>query len=192
LTNQQLQFIIFTVPIGVTMLLDVSDALLLPGVSFNFIHDEEIPPQQILGDTVSFDAAKLAGIFEVHGDVLRLQGVYNVTAHAHCVNCLKEISRDIEISFDETFKHVSHEAMPENLMEDFLYFEGKHVDLYPLALTLTVLAIPMRYLCKEDCKGYEKVLSRINQSTINACRETLDEAHPFAALKQLLTEDQEV
>ncbi|MDO5022678.1 MAG: DUF177 domain-containing protein [Eubacteriales bacterium] len=175
------------------MLLDISKALLNSGERFEFSHEEKIEDQEILGDKVSFqDPITIKGTYELIGEILHLKGRIQARVHAHCVNCLKPIERELNIPFYETYKHLRRGEKPDEELEEFLFFEGKQLDLYPITKTLLLLAIPMRYLCEDSCKGYQKIVDRVNQNTDNACRETPDEAHPFAALKQLLTEDQEV
>ena len=63
------------------MLLDVSRALRLPGEVFPFLHREEIPPQEIFGETITFSDAVLTGHFSMAGDSLHLEGTLTVTAH---------------------------------------------------------------------------------------------------------------
>ncbi len=176
------------------MLLDISKALLNPGEEFEFSHNEKIEEQEILGDTVSFEEPVIVkGTYEFLGEMLHLKGRIHARVHAHCVNCLKPIQRELNIPFNESYKRLRRGEKPENSpIEEFLFFQGKQVDLYPVTKTLLLLAIPMRYLCEENCKGYQVYVDRVNQNTKNACQETPEEAHPFAALKQLLKEDQEV
>lgn len=174
------------------MLLDVSKALLNPGEQFEFSHNEKIEEQEILGDVVSFEEPVcVKGTYEFSGETLHLKGKIHARVHAHCVNCLKPIQREVSLPLNESYKRLRRKGQPDNLLpEEFLFFHGKEVDLYPITKTLLLLAIPMRYLCKENCKGYKEHVDRVNRK--NACRETPEEAHPFAALKELLKEDQEV
>lgn len=54
-----------------------------------------------------------------------------------------------------------------------------------LTLTHVLLNLPMRFLCKEDCKGFEKY-EEVNQH--KHCRDDANVQRPFAALQQLLAE----
>lgn len=177
------------------MLLDVSRALREKGTEFPFTHTEEIPPQHILGDTVTFDSPVLMeGIYSMGEKKLRIAGTLRTTVHAHCANCLADVTEKLIVPFDEVFKHVTRYEMQlsdDCPVEDNWQFDGYQVDLSQIALTLAVLALPIRFLCREDCDGYKQELKRFQQQA-NACREELTQEHPFAALQQLLTKDQEV
>ena len=48
-----------------------------------------------------------------------------------------------------------------------------------------LLNLPMRFLCKEDCRGFEEY-EEVNQH--KHCRDDANVQRPFAALQQLLAE----
>lgn len=171
------------------MLLDVSTALREPGKEFAFIHPETIPPQDILGETVTFEnPVRIDGVFSMTDNTLHMKGKLVAVVHTRCANCLEQVTSTLAIPFDEVF---THQDMREELEdEDQLSFQGSKVEMSHLALMLAVLEMPMRFLCKEDCEGFIQQMPDNQQA--NACQEELNNEHPFAALQQLLTKDQEV
>lgn len=173
------------------MRLDVSAALKERGKAFPFVHRETLPPQDILGETVAFaDPVVLSGTFSVAEERLQLKGTIAATVHAHCARCLAPVEHTYQIPFHETFVRSGRQVREASEEEEELaLFEGSTVELDHLALSLTLLELPIRFLCQEDCKGVAQ--AEPNQLA-NASRETLDHAHPFAALRELLTKDQEV
>ena len=180
------------------MFLDVSSALRDPGTEYPFTHHEIIPPQQVLGDTLSFDdPIILEGTAMVLQDKLFLRGTMAFTVHAHCANCLEEVVRSYRIPLSETAVYEDKRAPKvekdedEEEDEDQLRFSGYKIDLSHLALTLAILEMPIRFLCKKGCKGFAEE-PRDNNQQANASREELDRENPFAALQQLLKKDQEV
>lgn len=60
-------------------------------------------------------------------------------------------------------------------------FSGYEVDLEKMAFTLTLLELPIRFLCRPDCDGYKRFAP---QYTGNDGRE-----NPFAVLGKLLNND---
>ena len=64
-------------------------------------------------------------------------------------------------------------------------YEGAQLDFAKLTLTHVLLNLPMRFLCKEDCKGFEEY-EEVNQH--KHCRDDANVQRPFAALQQLLAE----
>ena len=73
--------------------------------------------------------------------------------------------------------------------DEQMTFEGKEIDLAQLALTLTVLELPMRFEC-ESCSDRSDE-EDVGEET-RACQKETPMEHPFSALQQLLTKDQEV
>ena len=136
------------------MVLDVSKAFLRPGERIPFRHEEPIPPQSIFGETVTFpEPARMEGDYLLEGSTLYLSGIIEVTALGHCAFCLKEVDHPVRKEFSEVFLHLdrmtrqTQEAADD---DERMTFEGKEIDLAQLALTLTVLDLPMRFEC-QDC-----------------------------------------
>lgn len=172
------------------MYLDVSQALRQPGEEFPFLHKEAIPPQVIFGETVTFDEpVLLTGHYMIAGDSLRIEGHLQATARAHCAHCLAPVSLAVCVPFDEIYARVDRKT--EDMTEEFdrLAFEGAKIDLSQLALTLAVLELPMRFECAGGCGG--RSLEQPENSE-HACQKESPTEHPFSALQQLLTKDQEV
>lgn len=174
------------------MPLDISKALRSPGESFSFIHEEVLPPQDIVGETVTFDNPVLMeGEFCLVEGKLRLNGRLSTIAHATCANCLNPAKYPVLVDFDEMFtQHDKFTQVDDYLDEtDRLAYDGPQLELHQLVLTLAVLELPIRFLCQEDCKGLLTV-TRIDDKY--AGQKELPSEHPFSALQQLLTKDQEV
>lgn len=174
------------------MALDISRALRSPGESFPFRHEEALPPQEVLGDTVTFDdPVVMEGEFTLNEGRLRLRGWLSTVAHAACANCLAPARYPIRVRFDEVFERRDRAAKAEDVLDepDRLAYDGPQLELHHLALTLAVLELPIRFLCQEDCRGLQNV-TRMEDPT--AGQKELPSEHPFSALQQLLNKDQEV
>ena len=176
------------------MLLDISRALRAPGEEIPFLHRDAIPPQEIFGETVAFSDVTLSGFLTSVEDHLRIWGTLHAVAHGHCAGCLQPVDYPVEVPFDETFIRVTarnprpEEESPE---EEEWYYEGSKVELSHLALTLALLDLPIRFECGDSCPGFAGLPEEETQTT-HACQKDLPDQHPFSALQQLLTKDQEV
>ncbi|MHC1785987.1 MAG: DUF177 domain-containing protein [Christensenellales bacterium] len=174
------------------MALDISRALRCPGESFPFRHEESLAPQEVLGDTVSFDVpVLLTGTFTLDQERLRLKGVLTASARATCANCLGPALYPVRVDFDEIFEKFDRFAKVEDILDetDRLAYDGPQLELHQLALTLVLLEMPLRFLCREDCKGLQTV-ARIHDTL--ADQKELPSEHPFSVLQQWLNKDQEV
>ena len=138
------------------MYLDVSRALHDPGESFSFTHHEQIPPQDISGEKVTFDdPVVFEGRFCMSGNDLTLEGMMTATAHSRCCNCLEPATVNLKVPFHEVFSRLDrYQDTSKDDDSDRQVFAGSQVDLEHLALTLAVLELPIRILCRPDCQGY--------------------------------------
>ncbi len=168
------------------MLLDISRALRSQGTEFPFALEGEIPTQDILGEMVSFDKVAMNGSFSAAGKSVLIEGQLTAAAHARCAKCLSPAKAEVTVPFREMYVQ---DGDPED--PDKFAFEGYSLDLNHLALSLTLLHLPMRFLCGEDCKGLcPGCGTNLNKQTC-ACRKEPLAKHPFEAL-QMLLKDEEV
>lgn len=66
-----------------------------------------------------------------------------------CDRCLKEFSRDYDLSFD----HIVVPYVSNDDNDDYVVADGESIDLNEIALTDMLLSLPTKILCKDDCKG---------------------------------------
>lgn len=170
------------------MMLDITAALKAPGSAIPFEHTEELPPAEILGEEVTFpEPAVITGTFSLMEDALVIKGSLMATAHAACARCLKPVTYQVQAPVDETFVRIHpRDEVEDDPWEERLVFTGHKVELAHIANTLAILDLPIRFLCDRKCKG----ITLESEDPINE-EETLDDAHPFGALRQLFTKFQE-
>ena len=166
------------------MKLDVTQALLRPGERFPFDLKVGIAPQDVDNDRISFDEVLLMGTMSATDGVLQLNGTLHTTAHASCAMCLESVEYPMDLKFQEIFRKDAVETEDEAFR-----YEGFEVSLDQMTLTLLMLNLPMRFLCREDCTGGE-ALKKYQTNSKSSCQE--DTQRPFEALKRLLEEDEEV
>ncbi len=164
------------------MKLDVSRALKQPGESYPLDVEQAIAPQEIGGEIVRFDPAKLQGSYMALEDGrIAVRCTLTVTAHARCANCLAPARADVREAVEELFQLGGD---PED--SEIFTYTGQEVDLERLAMSYAVLGLPMRFLCEADCGKAPEF--RDADVDVCLCQKELPGQRPFAALKQLLDE----
>ena len=100
----------------------------------------------------------------------------------------------VDVPFDELFTRVTRYTRPEedDGEEERWFYEGSKVELSHLAMTLAVLDLPIRFSCGPDCPVLGQMPSDEDSPSTHACQKDMPDQHPFSALQQLLTKDQEV
>lgn len=163
------------------MKLDVTQALRNPGQEYVLRVVQAIAPQDVAGTEVSFDDVSLDGTYFTADDgSVTVDGLLKGVAHSTCANCLEPASAEIQIEFHETFQFGGD---PED--DETFTYEGSRVDFEKLAMSYAVLALPMRFLCKKGCKGYQGFYGA--DVTVGEEMPAPKQDNPFAALGQLLT-----
>ena len=88
---------------------------------------------------------------------------------------------EIDTPFHETFQR---NGDPSD--DEIFAYEGYRVEFDKLAMSYAVLALPIRFLCKEDCPGLGE--THPVDVDFSLCQKELPGQHPFAALQQLLAQ----
>jgi uncharacterized protein len=90
---------------------------------------------------------------------LRVDGTVETAIRFRCSRCTKEFSRPFSASFDLSYlpqpKWTNENAEIELRYNDMdvAYYDGVALDVNLLVLEQIELAMPMKFVCREDCKG---------------------------------------
>ena len=169
------------------MLTDISQALKAPGQVFPLQAEVELPELIVLDDPVRFEGARFSGSLVGGTDQVRVSGQVQGTAHTRCCECLEPAQVSLTAQVDVLFTRDSDPADP-----DLYPIEGYSIDLAPMVQEALLLEMPMRVLCREDCKGICPICGQNRNVAPCTCQEGGERQNPFSALSELLTEDEEV
>lgn len=92
-------------------------------------------------------------------ETLYLEGDIRTEAETHCSRCLEAARLHISAAFKYilTPAQVEHQEEEEKELGaedlDFVYYQDDLIDLDPLIIEQVMLQIPMKVLCREDCRG---------------------------------------
>lgn len=89
---------------------------------------------------------------------LHLTGSFTSRGETGCSRCLRPIALSPSGAFDLVLVPRSEEPTAEDHSLsakelDMVYHDGEGVDVDPLVAEQVVLAVPMKPLCQEDCRG---------------------------------------
>lgn len=134
----------------------VRELLADPSLEIPVETEWNIPSVDSGPDTYVFDTPwKIKGhIINIGGDRLAFIGTVDTQTTMPCARCLKPTKVPLHIDINQRFiKGSVEEAIKEGEEIDILPIENDRVDLDDTILSEVRLGIPMRVLCKEDCKG---------------------------------------
>jgi len=113
-----------------------------------------------------------------------LQGKLLAEMGTTCVRCLEEMQQEVTLELDEMLYYPPEEAPKEALSLDDTGF----VDLAPLFRELSILGLPIRPICREDCLGFCMICGQnLNEADCGCEPEDVDPR--MAILRQLLDKE---
>ena len=87
-----------------------------------------------------------------NGRLLEVSGTISVVATLICGRCLEEAEAEFTIPFHEFFRENGDTCQQED-METITFFQGDEIDISDLVRETIILSEPLRFVCREDCKG---------------------------------------
>ena len=126
-------------------------------LTFNYELPLDIDPE----DAVSY----LSGVgfpspMKVCGEITNTAGYMRMTVTAsvnyqtECARCLDNVSGEFTVSLEKTVapRNILSD-LDEDKLDDYAIIEDGFLDIDELVLLQLEMEFPMRFLCKEDCKG---------------------------------------
>ena len=89
---------------------------------------------------------------------IRLDGQLAVQLETDCARCLEPVVTDVKHSFDLLYRPLGSDAgRPElsvtSAEAEISYYQGEGLLLEDVLREQVLLAVPLRAICREDCKG---------------------------------------
>jgi len=168
--------------------LDVGNALKNPGQVYSFEAAIELPEMEILGDPVRFEGIDVRGEYFCTGDSrISLRAGVTAEVHTRCSRCLEPVQEAVHAEIDALYA-----KQPDPDDPDLYTFEAHALELEDAVKDALLLALPLQFFCKPDCKGLCPVCGgNLNHNTCT-CQEGNVVTGPFSALKDYVLSNEEV
>lgn len=120
---------------------------------------------------------------------IRVAGDFSTKVELLCARCLEPIARDVAKNFDLLYRPQGADAGKEELSvtaaeAEVSYYQGEGLLLEDVLREQVLLALPLKAICRDDCKGLCPHCGRnLNQEQCN-CAEPLEDPR-WAALKDI-------
>lgn len=83
----------------------------------------------------------------------RVEGNAKVVLRMNCSRCLKEVEEEISLDFFREVFAPDEIAESTDEKSDQTFMDGYQLDVEDLIKSEILLSLPMKVLCREDCKG---------------------------------------
>ena len=148
-----------------------------PKDTASFLYDVDFPsPMKVNGEITN-----TAGY-------MRMQLCASVDYHTHCARCLADVSGKFTLDLEKTVapKEVLSD-LDEDKLDDYAIIEDGFLDMDEQLMEQLEVEFPLRFLCREDCKGLcSKCGKNLNDGECNCEKREVDPR--FAPLQKLLDE----
>lgn len=164
------------------MIIDASD-LIRKRITKKAIH--------IVSDGKSFNEAdesidfstpiELNATLSILGDILSLEGTVTTVLKLTCSRCLEKFDYPISIEITEQFSNNR-----DDNTENIIFIDNEIFDITDVINNNILMSLPIKKLCKEDCKGLcQHCGTNLNFSTCKCKKEEIDPR--LAKLKDLFS-----
>ena len=139
------------------MFIEVQD---LKHEALHFRHVFPIGEIKFTHEDAALSEPVVADFVLTHKDLdLRIDGTVQTSIRFRCSRCTKEFSRPFSANYDLTYlpqpKWTNEKAEIELKYDDMevAYYNGIALDVNLIILEQIELAMPMKFVCREDCRG---------------------------------------
>ena len=151
------------------MKLNIGSVLKNEGSVLNISEAAELGKLEYLGNTFDFkDPLQIAVTVRSFGGTLELTGSISGEYSSFCDSCGQEVIGQLDIPIDET---VNSET--EDFDTECFAMNGTILDITGLINALVWENLPMRLLCREDCKGLCSICGCDLNETVCNCDHTV-------------------
>jgi uncharacterized protein len=163
--------------------INIADALQSEGEAFAAQYTGPMPPIEYGEETYAFpDGVKVEAEYRFDGEGVTVTGSFEAVTPVECARCLKPLKHPVSLRFAEYFSRQPVEGM--------YAFSGEGIDLTDMLGDNMVLSLPMRFLCRQDCKGLCPTCGKDLNEGACGCKPTVDESNPFYGLSKLYGDEE--
>ncbi len=163
------------------MILCFKDAIDNPGEIYGRVLEEEVQGDSLREGVSFLGTAKADLKYAFTEDHLSVWGTLSAVVETKCDRCLKDIEYPVGLDFSAMFcKPGSEES------EVGYYYDGDQVKLDKMLSDEVELYLPLKFLCREDCKGLCPVCGKdLNEGSCSCVEDEKVKNSPFSGLSGL-------
>lgn len=151
-----------------------------------------LPPEAVAdlpGDVRAVSDVEVRGTVTNTGESMLVRADVRGLFETPCSRCLQPARMEIETSFEERFRREDAAGADSGHGEDddVSYYQGERIDLGDITREHIALQLPMKPICREDCRGLcPRCGANLNETQCN-CR--FDDIDPRLAVLQALVDE---
>lgn len=155
------------------MLIDLTEVIKNENGRLTVCEAFDIPGVSFMGEDFDFSGPfKAEGVILNNSKSLQLDMTVSGRARVHCARCNAPIDVDIVFPVKETLARETDQA-PED--DEVILYQGTEIELDDVIISNFLMSVPVKYLCKSDCKGLcPECGINLNEHTCDCGKDTID------------------
>lgn len=163
------------------MKIDVRRFFEIEGEREDFSFELDLSDTDIWTHKPLVSPVKIEGYVQSRSSIVTLAYKAFAPMHTFCDRCLCDYDSSIDLDFEYTLV----KELQDSDAQEYILVEGDFLDLGELCSSDVVLNLPLKFLCREDCKGLCPICgTNLNLSDCDCLNSQTDPR--LAALKKLL------
>jgi uncharacterized protein len=142
-------------------------------------------------DFKQIEPLEVRGVAELIDGQIRVTGSFHTRVELVCARCLEEVTEEVSRDFDLFYRPATELAQEEEVRlndddTEIGFFQGDGIFLTDILAEQMLLAIPMKVICRSDCRGLcPQCGANLNSEECRCEARPLDpRLAPLARLKQ--------
>lgn len=135
-------------------------------------------------DELISSPVSVKGYVKTSTGIVSLSAEAELTVSTQCAKCAK----DVNIKLNVPVSHFLIDRLNQEDNDDYIVVEDMVLELDELVLEDVYLSLPIRFLCKKDCKGLCPLCGKDLNEGCCDCKKPVDPR--LAALQSLLVDDE--
>ncbi|MFZ5646474.1 MAG: YceD family protein [Bacillota bacterium] len=166
--------------------LNVSGVKNSPGGKVRFEKKADLDPIQTEVEAIYFNGSLELDITLFNNDgPLIMTGNLRGNIRIACGRCLEYFDMPVEAEISEVYYNESMPDIRPEEGEEWIPFRGDRIDITPEVIKSLLASIPMRPVCREDCRGLcQNCGVNLNMSACDCAKDDIDIR--LEALKKLI------
>ena len=155
------------------MLIDLTEVIKNENGRLTINEDFDMPQVSFMGEEFGFfEPFSASGVIFNNSKALELDMTVSGRAKVHCARCNTPIEVEIVFPVKETLMRET-EGNPEN--DEIVLYQGSEIELDDIIVSNFLMSVPVKYLCKSDCKGLcPECGVNLNEQTCDCSKDTMD------------------
>lgn len=155
------------------MLIDLTDIIKNENGKLSIKEYFDMPKVSFMGEEFAFsEPICIEGVILNNSKALELNVTASGKASVHCARCGKPLTVSVSFPILETLMR-EEEAAPED--DEVILYSGKEIELDDIIISNFLMNVPVKYLCRDDCKGLCPICGAdLNETTCGCSKDTMD------------------